>query len=375
MMKSNLNPLGLSLLCVALGFTLACTNGPIKTDVGVNAASSRCKQQPEQTVKIQAGVEAGFQQGMLKMGGKAGYEQLVEVKNKFDTLQSDYAQMSYQLCEDSTAKAISQKYYERRRECLDQALIAMRAMDMVLSEKLNAAGETPSEFANKEATWELESKLSWLQEILACPKEGAAISVSSNPRPEENITLTAYLICQRKIGTKKFVDVAECTETPLKEGDRVKIGFRSDRDARFYVFNYNDTGLFQMIFPDRGIANELEAGRDYIIPPDDWLELDDQKNVTERLQVVASLEKIQQLEDLRGAYFEPKASAGGSKPKRSKAAVKTRGLLEPVLTRGFKQKGRKAVKLDVGAKDPVETVPMVVTKPGVNVIEFNIIHK
>ena len=41
----------------------------------------------------------------------------------------------------------------------------------------------------------------------------------------------------------------------------------------------------------------------------------------------------------------------------------------------FKQKGRKAVKLDVGAKDPVETVPMVVTKPGVNVIEFNIIHK
>jgi hypothetical protein len=363
-------------LAVALVFGVSCTNGPIKTDIGVNAASSRCKQQPEQTVKIQAGVEAGFQQGMLKMGGKAGYEQLVEVKNKFDTLQADYAQMSYQLCEDSTAKAISRQYYERRRECLDQALIAMRAMDMVLAEKLNSAKDVPSELANsKEATWELESKLSWLQEILACPKEGPAIPVASTASPDQNITLTAYLICQRKVGTRKFVDVSECTEATLKEGDRIKIGFRSDRDARFYVFNYNDTGLFQMIFPDRGIANELEAGRDYILPPDDWLELDDQKNVTERLQVVASLEKIQQLEDLRGAYFEPKTKSGGGKPRASKAAVKTRGLLEPVLTRGFKQKGRKPVKLDVGAKEPVETVPMVVTKPGVNVIEFKLVHK
>ncbi len=350
-----------------------CTNGPVKTDVGVNEASSRCKQQPEQTVKLQSGIEAGFQQGLLKFEGQAAYEQLVEVKNKFDTLQADYAQMSYQLCEDSATESVSRDYYERRRECLDQALLAMRAMDLVLSEKISSG--PPEELASvKEATWELDAKMAWLQEILACPKEGQSVLASPEAAtPEQDITLTAYLICQKQVGGK-FVDVPECTETSLRENDRVKIGFRVDKPARLYVLNYNDTGLFQTIFPDRGIANEIEPGRDYILPPDDWLELDDQVGVVEHLQIVASLEKLQQLEDLRGAYFEPKPGDKAAQATAKKASVKTRGLLEPVLTRGFKQKGKAPVMLEAGGAK-VQTVPMVASRPGVNVIEFKLSHQ
>lgn len=366
-----MTPPSRSFLVLALGSALllaiGCTDTVVKPNVGVDATSSRCKQQPEQQVKLQAGIEAGMTQGLLKFEGQAGYEQLVEIKNSFDTLQADYAQMSYQLCEDSATGAISQAYYERRRECLDQGLIAMRSLNLVLDEKKNADD-------SRDMAWELEAKMAWLQDILMCKEQSPQALAPEKLAAAEEITLTAYLICQRKVGDK-FVDVPECTETPLAENDRVKIGFRSDKDARFYVLNYNDTGLFQMIFPDRGIANEITAGRDYILPPDSWLELDDQKDVVEHLQIVASLEKIDQLEALRGAYFEPKAAPDQKKVKAPKEAIQTRGILEPVITRGFKQKGKPPVKLEVGEQEPVNTVPMIASRPGVNVIEFKLYHK
>ena len=354
-----------------LSVTTGCGDRLIKPKIDDTSRMGRCKQQPEQTLKIQAGVQAGFKYGLMNAEGQAGYDQLVEVKNTFDTLQADYAQMSYQLCEDSAAGAVSQKYYERRRECLDQGLLAMRAMEVTFNKKTNTSerGQLEGDLA-----WELESKLSWLQEVLACPKSPSnVIMPSSAPSAAASITLTAYLVCQRRV-RGAFVDVPDCTKTPLSEGDRIKIGFKANRSAHFYIFNYNNTGLFQMLFPDHGVANKIEAEREYLIPVDGWLELDDQQNVTEHLQVVASIERLPQLERLRGTYVESNARSK-TRQRHSKVAVQTRGLLEPVLTRGFKQKAKKPIKLDVGEANPVMTVPMVTTRSDVNVIEFKLRHK
>ncbi len=330
--------------------------------LGGDGTPNRCQQQADQTVKVTGGVSASFQKGIVGVEGEAGYEQIVEIQTKFDALQRDYAQLSYQLCEDSASGAISQAYYERRRECLDQWFSAMRSMEGVL-ESAAAKGDA------KDAAWSLQGQMQWLDRIVACGKEPAdAPAPTATPVAEQpQIELTAYLVCEiQRDGAWQSVE--DCDNVPLRENDRVKIGFRVNQPARLYLLNYNETGAYQMMFPDRGIANELEPGRDYFLPPDDWFELDDQKNVTEHLQIIASLEKVPQLEAQRGVFVEP--SADGSQPKE---ALKTRGLVEPFIERSFKAK-KKPVTLDVGGKSAT-TVPKVVSGPGISVTEWRLRHE
>ena len=326
-------------------------------------APSRCKQQADQTVKVSGGVSAGFQKGLVGVEGEAGYEQIIEIQTQFDALQRDYAQLSYQLCEDSAANAISQAYYERRRECLDQWFTAMRSMQ--------AALEAPEAKADtKELAWSLQGQMQWLDRIVTCGREPAqAPPVTATPVAQQpEIELTAYLVCQvQRDGA--WVSVDDCDNTPLRENDRVKIGFRVNRPGRLYVLNYNETGLFQMMFPDPGISNELEPGRDYFLPPDDWFELDDQKAVTEHLQIIASVEKVPALEAQRGAFVEP--TTVGQQPKE---ALKTRGLVEPFISRGFKKK-KTAVTLEVGEGQTATTVPKVASGPGISVTEWRLKHE
>lgn len=344
-------------LSLSLIWCVGCSDRVVVPD---GDGPSRCQQRPDQETQLQVGIEAGFQQGLIKFEGQAGYDQLLSVKNNFDRLQADFAQMSYQLCEDSANKAISRQYYERRRECLDRAMIAMRAM----STALDADDKDPQQLA-----WEAESKMAWLGKVLECPKEGApTLEAKAETQPE--VSLTTYLLCQRR-EQGRFVDVPACTKTPLAENDKVRFGFKVSEPAYIYVLNHNDTGLFQMLFPDKGVPNKVIAEKDYIFPPDSWLELDDQSGVIEHLQVIASVEPIPELEAQRGVYIEP---GKGASKRPSKQAIKTRGVIEPLLTRGFKQKS-KPVMLDVGDASPVSTIPMVSKRKGVVVNEFEIIHK
>ncbi len=348
-------------LCVlvvgALVVLGACTDGVKPPTSGIG---DRCQQRPDQETKLKVGVEAGLQEGLLKFKGEAGYEQLVDVKNQFDTLQADFAQIGYQLCEDSATGAISQAYYERRRECLDKAMLAMRAMEKTLSAQPDSGVDL---------AWELESKMATIQNIVACDDKRPATVEVAPQAPE--IELTAYLVCQRQTD-QGWADVPDCTRAVLKEGDRVKIGFKVNQPSKLYILNYNSAGLFQMIFPDKGIPNEPTVGKDYLIPQNTWLTLDDEKGVIEHLQIVASVDPMAELEEMRGMRIEP--GQGLDKPNQNRQAMRTRGLLEPVIARGFNVQ-KEPIRLEVGESEQAETIPMVTAGRGVSVIEFKIIHQ
>lgn len=338
-----------------------------------------CDLQIESTQKTTADLSAKLDYALVEVAGKASYDSFQEVKVGFDQLQRDFDLQSYKLCQDAEAGRVSQAYYEKRRTCMDNALSAMRVME---SDLVNLKERDP-----QEAAWAIESKLAWIQGAVQCDNEQAPGLTIPSGAPK--VELTAYLLCQRKAGSG-WEDVPNCDGAELREGDRVRFGYKTAAPARIYILAHNSTGQFQMLFPDPGIDNESTPNADTFVPGDDWFVLDDVGGVTEVVQIVASAEKLPELEALRGKDFPPQSApvAGGgngnankgpqvkTKPKAAPEAYKTRGLLEPIIMRGFKaqSKGKAPVRSSVGQAE-VATVPAVNTLPGASAVEFRVIHK
>ena len=361
--------------------------GPIQTNndgPNGNGGSDQCRLQIDSVSKTKLDVAAKLDYALAGIEGQANYDSFQEVKAGFDDMQKDFDLVSFKLCEDVANARVSQSYYETRRTCMDNALVAMRVMEKDLT---NLSAEN----ADHEKAWALESKIEWIREAVLCKDGGAGVPVNQAPTTTAgapaaapaNVDLTAYLICQQKSGST-FVDVPTCDGAELKTGDRVRFGFKTAQPARLYILAYNSTGQFQMLFPDPGVDNESVPGADTFVPADDWFYLDDEvKGVTEIVQVVASQWKVPQLEAFRGKELPPQKPSESADPsptaarkvKANPAAMKTRGLIEPIITRGFKRSNtKKPVRMSVGG-DAVDTVPMNVSFPGAAAAEFRILHK
>jgi len=227
--------------------------------------------------------------------------------------------------------------------------------------------------------WLLENHLALIQRGFDCGREQV---VADDPRGVKRVkgltlegsagstelSLEASLLCQRQTSSGSYENVASCQGATLKEDDRFKVTFKVDDTARVYIFVYNSTGQFQMLFPDQGIDNELVAGREYTLPSGtEWFELDEVSGVTEYIQVVVAKGKVAELEKLRGLRLPP--------GKQRTQALQARAILEPIISRGVKPKANK-ITLDkgTGSETVSASVFNVSSKEGVSGVEFRIVR-
>jgi hypothetical protein len=89
------------------------------------------------------------------------------------------------------------------------------------------------------------------------------------------IQVQATLDCQYKDKYHRYHDYREYDGATLSEGDRFRVIFSALQNAYVYVFLTNDHGDKTMLFPDRGVDNYVKAKSEYVIPGNDWYELDD----------------------------------------------------------------------------------------------------
>ena len=62
-----------------------------------------------------------------------------------------------------------------------------------------------------------------------------------------------------------------------------------------------------MLFPDVGVNNQLKANVEYVIPGEDWYELDENGGVKENIRLIAARDPIVPLEEARGLELNIKA--------------------------------------------------------------------
>jgi len=194
------------------------------------------------------------------------------------------------------------------------------------------------------------------------------------PPTGDAITLKTYVLCRRPVPGGPARELPECVDQILHARDQVKVAIEADRSVYVYVLNHNETGQFQVLLPEVGAVNLIPPGGLVMLPPGDaWLELDEQAGVTERLQVVASVSPLLELERLRGVEIP----AGGT-PAQQQAATQARGMLEGFTARGLSLKkgsaGAAPAKVAIG-DELVSALPLIAKRPGVAVIEFPLQHR
>ena len=104
----------------------------------------------------------------------------------------------------------------------------------------------------------------------------------------------------------------------LRSGDYYKVRLRANRDCFIYIFQADSSGQFFQLFPMKSFGgvvvnnfNPVRKGKAYIIPAQDKSFVLDQKTGAERVYLVASEQRDQDLESLYAQIV------GGRAPKRS----------------------------------------------------------
>lgn len=397
---------------------LACVGlvGCPGTDPKLNLAGGTdtpgsCKVILDQMNTTQANLEAGFDYALIEAKGKGSYQNLQETKTGFDSLQKDFNLSTAALCEDFDQGRVTPQEYSRRRYCLERRLTTLRTMELVLK---NNSGQDPDRL-----TWDVNNKLDYLIQTSTCeeqarttpeafddaPQEGVGglkitkggavdggalnLNTQGQPFQSQPLTLRASLICER-LQNGAYVPVPDCEGTTLTENDRFKVALSSSTPAYLYFYLYNGTGQFQMFFPPPGVPNQAKAGVDYFLPPGQgWVVLDNVGGTYEHLQVVASTYPIRELEELRGADIPPAAPGKlGEVAARTRGRIEpvitrsgtpkdetlvTQGRIEPVITRGGKVQGAPMTLEEQGA--PRTSVPTVVETRDIAAVEFEFFHR
>jgi hypothetical protein len=310
---------------------------------------NRCQGTQERIEFSSTSITAGLDSALQRLGsGHFAYQSIASVKAGFDSLQRDFAQQAYQLCEDSAAGVLPAPEYNRRRECQDQALLAMRALQLTVSRP----DADPGTMAVS-----LRAGMDRLLDIIECrPKAAVA--------PEPTVALTAFLICQSRAADGSFMPVADCNATALKAGDRAKVAFEVNRPAFVYLFGNNATGQFQTLFPDPGADNQVTPGARRFLPPGAaWLEADGVTGVTEVLKLVATSDRRADLEALRGVNDAPTA------------ARQLNVLTEAFTTRGWNVVDGAPVEVPVeGVAVAPRAVPVASESAGLAAVELRVLH-
>jgi len=196
------------------------------------------------------------------------------------------------------------------------------------------------------------------------PRAAVPVVVDDAPKAAE-LTLQVTATCERKEGGA-FVPVRDCAQTPLFAGDRLKLSVAPSSPAHIYVMAYNSLGQFQMLYPAPDQSNLVTGTMQ--LPDGDWLELDEVKNVTEHLVVVAATARQSYLELMRGVDIAPRKGA-----QDADALVATRGFLGEVRSRGFKNPAGQAKTSTPPAG--AGAAPMVERGPGVAAVELTFAHR
>jgi hypothetical protein len=197
----------------------------------------------------------------------------------------------------------------------------------------------------------------------------AAIDDEDRARQPEQLALTVVAHCERRTGEFSMAPVRDCAQTPLTSGDRVRLSVTPSAAAHLYVMAYNSRGQFQMLFPAPGEDNVLEGDSAVTVPGTGWMELDDVKDVTEHLVVVAATARQGHLELLRGVDIPPRTGLHNAD-----ALVRTRGFLGEVRARGFKMPP-PTVKADDGPSTTPTGRPVVERGRGIAAVELTFAHR
>jgi hypothetical protein len=181
----------------------------------------------------------------------------------------------------------------------------------------------------------------------------------------QELTVRVTATCEKKTGAG-FQAVSDCAQTPLVEGDRLKLEVAPSSSAYVYVMAYNSRGQFQMLYPAPDEPNQVTGSAS--LPAGDWLVLDDVGNVTEHLVIVAARARQSHLELLRGVDVPPRTGAHDDDK-----LVATRSFLGEVRSRGFDMK--KVAAGAARAAPPGGAAPVVERGPGVAAVELAIAHR
>lgn len=126
----------------------------------------------------------------------------------------------------------------------------------------------------------------------------AGASIPSKAPPQgalKPIKLQYTLYTQSRSDAKKPFQ----SGSTLRSGDKLKVSFVTDRPGYVYIINFDPHGNANVIFPHPhiSISNEVQAGKVYELPPDNWYYLDNSMG-EELIYLVSTPFKINNLDDL-----------------------------------------------------------------------------
>jgi hypothetical protein len=172
----------------------------------------------------------------------------------------------------------------------------------------------------------------------------------------------------------------------LKSGDRLKIMIELTRPCFVYVFHFNEKDGLTLLFPYsfQQFSADYRVRRKYYVPRDDaWLQLDQSKG-DEVFHLLASGQRLKDLEDAYGAY---EAVPAGDPAAKTDAAGKVIELIRAIRKqhREFTSPAERpvaiggAVREMTPVQDPAQfdiaSLADAITSPGLVARTFTIEHR
>jgi hypothetical protein len=175
-------------------------------------------------------------------------------------------------------------------------------------------------------------------------------------------------------------------DTALKSGDRLKIMIELTRPCFVYVFHFNERDGLTLLFPYsfQQFSADYRVRRKYYVPRDEaWLQLDQSKG-EEVFHLLASGQRLNDLEDAYGAY---EAAPAGDPARKAEAAGKVIELIRAIRKqhREFTSPAERPVAIGgavrelVPVQDParfdIDGLADAIISPGLVARTFTIEHR
>jgi hypothetical protein len=146
----------------------------------------------------------------------------------------------------------------------------------------------------------------------------------SASQPDANVKFQWAFGALKKANGSKFEAVAK--DTDLKSGDKIKFFLKVNKNCFVYLIYRSSQGELSVLFPQRFklLSAEYTVSGDYYIPKDDeWFELDEHTG-EERFYLLASVERLLELEALINDYES--ADTAKKSPRAKKILAEIRKL-------------------------------------------------
>ena len=142
-----------------------------------------------------------------------------------------------------------------------------------------------------------------------------AVAQEANSQPDANIKFQWAFGALKKANGSKFEVVTK--DTDLRTGDQIKFFLKVNKNCFVYLIYRSSQGELSVLFPQRFklLSAEYTVSGDHYIPKgDEWFELDEHTG-EERFYLLASVERLLELETLINDYESADAA---KKPPRAK---------------------------------------------------------